>query len=77
MLSGGGALCVVNVLLGELGAVKPVAPAQVLADQGDGHGCLVWVQLRHVQVVNKVDQLFVAWWPIVDTGLQATMQSIH
>ena len=46
-----------------------MAPAQVLPDEGDGHGCLVWVQLRHVKIIHKVDKLFSTGWPIVDASL--------
>ena len=48
-------LGVVDVLLSQLGPVKPVTPAQVLADEGDGHGSLIGIQLGHVQVIHKVD----------------------
>lgn len=59
-----------NVLLGQLLTVKPVTPAQVLADERYGHCCLVGVQLGHVEVVHKIHQLLVAWRSIVDTSLQ-------
>lgn len=59
-----------NVLLGQLLAVKPMAPAQVLADERYRHGCLIGVQLGHVEIVHKVHQLFVARRAIVDTSLQ-------
>ena len=62
-------LCIVDVLLGQLGTVKPVTPAQVLTDEGDGHGCLIRIQLGHVQVVNKVDELLGARWTVIDTSL--------
>lgn len=59
-----------NVLLGQPLTVKPVTPAQVLADERYGHCCLVGVQLGHVEVVHKIHQLLVAWRSIVDTSLQ-------
>ena len=62
-------LSIVDVLLGQFGSVKPVAPAQVLPDEGDGHGCLIWVQLRHVEIIHKVDELFCTWRPVVDASL--------
>ena len=65
----GRSLGVVDVLLGQLGSIKPVTPAQVLANQRDGHGCLVGVQLGHVQVIHKIDELLGAWRPIVDASL--------
>ena len=68
-------LGVVDVLLSQFGTVKPVSPAQMLADEGDGHGCLIWIQLGHVQVIHKVDQLLGAWRPIVDASLQQMTQS--
>lgn len=69
-------LCIVDVLLGQLGSVEPVAPTQVLPDEGDGHGCLVWVQLGHVQIIHKVDELFCTWWPIVDASLCKIQRSV-
>lgn len=69
-------LCIVDVLLGQLGSVEPVAPAQVLPDEGDGHGRLVWIQLGHVQIIHKVDELFCAWWPIVDASLCKIQQFV-
>mmetsp|Transcript_31715 Transcript_31715/g.90095 ORF Transcript_31715/g.90095 Transcript_31715/m.90095 type:complete len:624 (+) Transcript_31715:5424-7295(+) len=65
----GDVLRVVDVLLNELRAVKPVAPAQVLADERDGHGGLVEIQLGHVQVVHEVDERLGAGWAKVDAGL--------
>lgn len=65
----GDSLGVIDVLLGQFGPVKPVTPAQVLADEGDGHGCLIGIQLGHVQVINKVDELLGAWWSVVNSSL--------
>lgn len=48
---------------------SPMAPAQVLADQRDGHRRLVGVQLGHVEVVHKVDQLLGARGAVVDARL--------
>mmetsp|Transcript_10037 Transcript_10037/g.27399 ORF Transcript_10037/g.27399 Transcript_10037/m.27399 type:complete len:345 (+) Transcript_10037:6589-7623(+) len=62
-------LRVVDVLLRQLVAVKPVAPAQVLSDEGDGHGGFVGIQLRHVQVVHKVDEGLCAWRTVVHACL--------
>lgn len=66
-------LSVVDVLLCQLGPVKPMAPAQVLSDERDGHGCLIGVQLGHVEVINKVDQLLCTRWTIVDTSLHGVI----
>lgn len=65
-------LGVVDVLLSQLGSVKPMTPAQMLPDKRDRHGCLIGVKLGHVQIINKVDQLFCPWWTIVDTSLRIT-----
>jgi hypothetical protein len=46
-----------------------MAPGEVLPDQADGHGSLVWVELGHVEVINKVHKVLSAWWPIVDASL--------
>lgn len=67
----------VDVLLGQLGAVKPVAPAQVLTDEGNGHGCLIGVELGHVQVINKIDQLLGPRRAIVDTSLHEAYHVMH
>ncbi len=75
--NGRDALRVMDVLLGELLAVEPMAPAQVLPDEGDGHGCLIRIQLGHVQVVHEVHQLLVARWPVIDTGLQHRSHCHH
>mmetsp|Transcript_24996 Transcript_24996/g.41822 ORF Transcript_24996/g.41822 Transcript_24996/m.41822 type:complete len:211 (+) Transcript_24996:4817-5449(+) len=62
-------LRVVDVLLGELGAVKPVAPPEMLPDKRDGHGGVVRVQLGHVHVVHEVDELVLPGRAVVDPGL--------
>lgn len=50
-------------------ASLPVAPAKVLPDQADGHGCLIWIQFGHVEVINKVNELLCARRAIVDASL--------
>ena len=40
-----------------------------MPDERDRHGSLIWIQLGHVEVINKVDELLVARRAIVDTSL--------
>ena len=53
----GNILHIANLLEGEFGPVIPVLVVQVLADERVGLHGAIGVHLRHVHVVNEVDQL--------------------
>jgi hypothetical protein len=59
----------VDILLRQLGPVVPMAPAKVLPDQANRHCSLICIQLGHVQIVNKVDQLLGARRAVVNPRL--------
>jgi hypothetical protein len=71
-------LRVMNHLGRELRAIEPVSPAEVLANVRDGHRGVVSVQLGHVEVVNKVNELVVSGGPVVDASflLQLGLQDL-
>ena len=66
-----------DVLLGELLAVKPVTPSQMLPNEGNGHGCLIGIKLGHIEVIHKVHKLLVARRSIIDTRLQQNHPHYH
>ena len=61
----GNILHIVNVLLGQLVPVIPVPVIHVLADKGVRPNSPVEIDLRHVHVVQEVDQLLGSWRTIV------------
>ena len=61
----GNILHIVDLLEGEFGPVIPVLVVQVLADECVGLHGAIGVHLRHVHVVNEVNQLFGARRTIV------------
>ena len=66
-----------DLLQGEFGAVVPALVVHVLADQRVGLHGAVGVHLRHVHVVNEVDQLLGARGAKVAAGflLQGLLQN--
>ena len=65
-----------DLLEGELGAVVPMLVVHVLADHGVGLHCAVGIHLRHVHVVDEVDELLGAGRAVVPAGflLQRLLQ---
>lgn len=60
---------VLDVLQGKLGAIIPVLVVLVLSQERDGSLGVVGIEGRHVQIIDKVDQLVLADWGISATGL--------
>lgn len=58
-----------NGVVSKASSALPVPPTDVLPDETNGHCSLVWIQLGHVEVINKVNQMLCSWWSIVHSSL--------
>ena len=65
----GHVLHIVDVLLGEFGSAVPMAVVHVLTDESVGPNSTIGINLRHVHVIQEVDQLLLSRWTVVPSCL--------